>query len=64
MSKFNKVTPEFVEKLRSILGEKGVTTDPEKLLTFQTELLLVPHPGSGCFPGNDGTSSGRCETCQ
>lgn len=34
MSKFNKVTPEFVEKLRSILGEKGVTTDPEKLLTF------------------------------
>ena len=37
MSKFNKVTPEFVEKLRSILGEKGVTTDPEKLLTFQTD---------------------------
>lgn len=63
MSKFNKVTPEFVEKLRSILGEKGVTTDPKKLLTFQTDeegnSYWFRTPEVVVFPGNDGTSSGH-----
>ncbi len=37
MARFNKVTPELIEKLRDVLGAKGLTVDPEKLLTYQTD---------------------------
>ncbi len=37
MARFNKVTPELIEKLRDVLGDKGLTVDPEKLLTYQTD---------------------------
>ena len=35
MSTFNKVTDELVQELKSVLGEKGVTVDPEKIRRLQ-----------------------------
>lgn len=37
MSTFNKVTDELVQELKSVLGEKGVTVDPEKLDVYKTD---------------------------
>lgn len=37
MARFNKVTPELLEELRRVLGEKGLTVDEEKLQTYQTD---------------------------
>jgi glycolate oxidase len=37
MSHFNPVTPECIEKLTQILGPKGLTTDAEKLESYQTD---------------------------
>ena len=37
MARFNKVSAELLDELRHVLGEKGVTVDPEKLETYQTD---------------------------
>ena len=37
MATFNKVTDELVQELKSVLGEKGVTVDPEKLDVYKTD---------------------------
>ena len=37
MARFNKVSAELLDELKQVLGEKGVTVDPEKLQTYQTD---------------------------
>lgn len=37
MPKYNKVTPELIEKLYALLGKHNMTTDPEKLDTYKTD---------------------------
>lgn len=37
MSEYNKVTPDFVEKLKEIIGEKYVIVDKEKLEAYKTD---------------------------
>ena len=37
MARFNKVSAELLDELKKVLGEKGVTVDPEKLQTYQTD---------------------------
>lgn len=37
MTKFNAVSQELLDELRRIVGEKDVTTDPEKLDTYKTD---------------------------
>ena len=34
MAKYNPLTPELVKELESIVGEKNVTVDPDKLETY------------------------------
>ena len=73
MPKYNKVTPELIQKLLDLLGKHNMTTDPEKLDVYKTDeetnpayfhTGLFPYAGSRCFPGNDGTSSCYYETGQ
>ena len=33
MARFNKVSAELLDELKQVLGDKGVTVDPEKLQT-------------------------------
>ena len=37
MARFNKVTAELIKKLQAVVGDQYVTTDPEKLATYQTD---------------------------
>ena len=37
MPKYNKVTPELIQKLLDILGKHNMTTDPEKLDVYKTD---------------------------
>ena len=43
MPKFNKVTPELVEELKKVLGEKNVKTSEEYLEKYQTDEEGNPH---------------------
>ena len=36
MPKYNKVTPELIQKLLDLLGKHNMTTDPEKLDVYKT----------------------------
>ena len=37
MPKYNKVTPELIQKLLDLLGKHNMTTDPEKLDVYKTD---------------------------
>jgi len=37
MSQYNKVTPELIEKIKQIVGDRFITCDPEKLETYKTD---------------------------
>lgn len=37
MARYNKVSEELLQELKNVLGEKGLTVDPEKLDTFKTD---------------------------
>ena len=40
MARFNKVSAELLDELKQVLGEKGVTVDPEKLQTYQMKKAI------------------------
>jgi glycolate oxidase len=43
MEKYNPVTPEIIAKLKEIVGEKNVITDPNGLETYKTDQETDPH---------------------
>lgn len=47
MARFNKVTPELLEELRRVLGEKGLTVDEENYRPIRL-MRKVIHIGSTC----------------
>ena len=56
MAKYNPLTPELVKELESIVGEKNVTVDPDKLETYSHDEETDPRyqhmPEAVVFPDN------------